>query len=349
MRGVALVAGREQPGEIRRRNPVTITAVVPTYNEEAHIGNCLMSLLAQRREQRDVEIIVVDGGSTDRTVQIVRSFPEFGDRVRLLYNKRRLQVYAWNIGLREAGGEYYAMISAHSQYSPAYFDNCLEVMRRTNAAAVGGVQCAYGTGALARAIAWCMSSAFGMGNARFRYTDREEEAESVFAMFTRREVLESLGGFDETLPFDEDSDLCYRLRRRGGKIIVSPQIEVRYEVRRSLRALWKQMQRYGYFRRFTQLKHPGDAPLRTYVPALLFAALIASLFLLATPARMFGTVVPTVYGGFLLLASAFAVRSSAWAAAAVPLALATMHVAYGLGWWKAFFSRRHFGAAPAAN
>jgi glycosyltransferase involved in cell wall biosynthesis len=325
----------------------TITAIVPTYNEEAHIGQCLMSLLAQQGEEQNVEIIVVDGGSTDRTVQIVRSFPEFGERVRLLHNNRRMQVYAWNLGLSEAHGEYYAMISAHSQYSPTYFRDCLEVLRRTGATAVGGVQCAYGAGVLARAIAWCMSSAFGMGNARFRYTDREEEAESVFAMFTRREVLENLGGFDETLPFDEDSDLCYRLRRQGGKIVVSPRIEVRYEVRRSLRALWKQMQRYGYFRRFTQLKHPGDAPLRTYVPALLLASLIASVFLLATPVRMLGAVVPACYAVFLLVAAASSVRTIRWDAAAVPVALVTMHLAYGAGWWKAFLLRRRFSAAPA--
>jgi GT2 family glycosyltransferase len=329
--------------------PVAITAIVPTYNEEAHIGHCLLSLMAQEGLDCDVEIIVVDGGSTDRTVQIVRSFHEYGDRVRLLHNNRRLQVYAWNMGLREARGEFYAMISAHSQYSRTYFRDCLEVLNRTHATAVGGVQCAYGTGALARAIAWCMSSAFGMGNARFRYTDREEEAESVFAMFTRREALENLGGFDETLPFDEDSDLCYRLRRQGGKIIVSPQIAVRYEVRRSLRALWKQMERYGFFRRFTQLKHPGDAPLRTYVPALLVATLIASLLLLATPVRIVGALVPSVYAAYLLVASASSLRTLKWAAAAAPLALATMHIAYGTGWWKAFFSRRRFGAAVAAH
>jgi succinoglycan biosynthesis protein ExoA len=325
----------EEAYEVVRRDRVVITAVVPTFNEEAHIGACLVSLLNQTGVDGDVEILVVDGGSSDRTATIVRSFPEFGSRIRLIYNPRRLQVHAWNLALREARGEFYAMISAHAEYGPTYFADCLAVMRRSGAAAVGGVQRPYGSNGIERAIAWCMSSSFGIGNARFRYTDREEEADSVFAMFTRRSTVEELGGFDETLPFDEDSDLSYRMRRAGGKIVVSPQIQVRYAVRRSLRALCKQMQRYGYFRRFTQLKHPGRAPLRTYAPAALFAALCLSVLLAATPARAVALIVPGAYAAFLIIAAAASVPRIGPAAAFVPVTVATMHIAYGWGWWRA--------------
>lgn len=324
-----------QTDELVRRDRVVITAVVPTYNEEAHIGSCLLSLLRQSGIDGVVEILVVDGGSSDRTIDVVRSFPEYGANVRLLLNPRRLQVFAWNTALREAQGEYYAMISAHSEYGPTYFADCIDVMRRTYAAAVGGVQHPYGTSAIGRAIAWCMSSSFGMGNARFRYTKREEEAESVFAMFTRKRTLEDLGGFDIRLPFDEDSDLSYRMRSAGGKIVVSPRIEVRYAVRQSLRALWKQMERYGFFRRFTQLKHPRRAPLRTYAPAMLFAGMLLSALLLATPARAFGLFIPAIYAAFLTAGAAASIRRTRFAAAIVPVALATMQLAYGWGWWRA--------------
>ena len=129
-----------QINEIVRRDSVAITAVVATYNEEAHIGRCLTGLLAQEGLDGPVEILVVDGMSTDRTVDVVRSFPEFGAQIRLISNPRRLQVYAWNAALCEAQGEYYAMVLAHADYSPTYFRSCLDVMRRTGATAVGGVQ-----------------------------------------------------------------------------------------------------------------------------------------------------------------------------------------------------------------
>lgn len=320
--------------QLVRANRVAITAVVPTYNEEHYIADCLLGLLQQKPGGGEVEILVVDGSSTDRTVQIVRSFPEYGTRIRLLANPRRLQVFAWNTALREARGEYYAMIGAHARYGETYFADCLDAMKRTGADAVGGVARAYGEGAMGQAIAWCMSTPFGVGNARFRYTDEEEETDSVFALFTKREILESVGGFDEGLPFDEDSDLNYRLRRRGYKIFVSPRIAVGYAVRRSLRSLWKQMYQYGYWRRFTQRKHGTGVPLRTYAPAVLLVGLAGSVVLAATPARILAAVVPACYAAFLLLGALKSVPRMKWKSVLVPPAAATMHVAYGWGWWN---------------
>jgi succinoglycan biosynthesis protein ExoA len=330
----------EQTYEIVRRDRVAITAVVPTYNEEAHIGGCLLSLLAQRDLPGGLEILVVDGCSADRTADIVRSFPEYGTSIRLIQNPRRLQVYAWNLAMREAQGEYYAMIGAHAEYGPTYFADCLDVMKRTGAAAVGGVQRPYGESFLSGAIAYCMSSAMGMGNARFRYTKQEEETESVFAMFTRTQTLRNLGGFDESLPFDEDSDMNYRLRRSGGKIVVSPKIRVKYAVRRSLRALWKQMYRYGYWRRFTQLKHSGAVPLRVYAPAALVGALALSAACAAGRLWLPAAIVPVLYLGFIVSGALVAARSLGPSAICVPVVLATMHAGYGVGYWKALAHTR---------
>jgi glycosyltransferase involved in cell wall biosynthesis len=306
-----------------------------------------MDLLGQRVDA-DVEIIVVDGMSTDRTADIVRSFPEYGSKIRLLRNPRRLQVYAWNTALWEAKHEYFAMILAHADYNPDYFAQCLEVMRRTGADAVGGVQRPYGRGTIGRAVAYCMSSWFGVGDARFRYTRTEEESNTVFSIFTRCSTLRSLGGYDESLPFDEDSELNYRLRRSGGKIVVSPHIGVRYFVRESLRGLWKQMYCYGYLRRLTQLKHPRAVPKRIYAPPALLAALVLSLPLAISPLKAAAAVVPTAYAALVLLAALKSVFVIGIAAAAVPLALVTMHGAYGVGYWRALMTARRSlrGAAP---
>lgn len=325
----------EQTHEIVCADRITTTAVVPTYNEEAYIGPCLLALLNQTGLSGEVEIIVVDGGSTDRTVQIVRSFPEFGTRLRLLHNPRRLQVFAWNLALREARGEYYAMIGAHAEYGPTYLADCLDVMKRTGAAGVGGVARAYGEGFIGNVIAWAMSSPFGIGNARFRYSDREEEADSVFALFTRRQTLEEIGGFDEALPFDEDSDVNYRLRRRGGKIFMSPSIRVRYAVRRTLRGVWLQMLRYGYWRRFTQRKHRSQTPLRTYAPGMLLVGMVVSALLAATPLRVLAAIVPGTYALFLAAASLRSLPATRAGVVLVPVVLATMHTAYAWGWWSA--------------
>jgi glycosyltransferase involved in cell wall biosynthesis len=114
-----------------------ISAIVAPFNEERHIEECLRGLLAQRGVGENLEIIVVDGMSTDRTREIVQSFPEYGTRITMLENPRRLQVYALNIGLRAAIGEYVALISAHAHYGPSYLSSCLDVMNRRRPATFG--------------------------------------------------------------------------------------------------------------------------------------------------------------------------------------------------------------------
>lgn len=330
----------EETYEIVRGNRVAVTAAIATYNEEAHIGRCLMDLLAQQDVGGEIEILVIDGMSTDRTADIVRSFPEYGTKIRLIPNRRRLQVHAWNIALREMHGEYFAMITAHAEYDPRYFAGCLDTLRRTGAVAVGGVPRAHAGGVVGRGIAWCMSTPFGVGNARFRYLSRDEETDTVPLIFTRRESIEAIGGWDEHIAFDEDSDLSYRLRARGGKLVVSPRIGVRYYVRESLKALSKQMYRYGYWRRYTQMKHPGTVPARVLAPPVLLAGLALSAALAITPARTAALAVPSAYAAFLLFATLSAAPRLGLGAFAVPAALVTMHGAYGIGWWMGLFKLR---------
>jgi len=318
--------------------PASITAVIATYNEEAHIGACLTSLLQQQGVNGDFEILVVDGMSTDRTVDVVRSFPEFGTKIHLLSNPRKLHVFAWNLGLWHADGEFFAMIVAHAEYSPTYFAACLDVMRRTGAVAVGGVQRPCGKSLVGSAVAFCMGTPFGVGNARFRYMRVEEESESVFSVFTRCETLRRLGGFDECIPFDEDSELSYRLRRSGGKLITSPRILVRYYVRESFKSLWKQMYRYGYWRQVTHLKHPAAVPLRVLGPPALIAGFLLSAAALAAHHQTAALVVPAAYLLFVCAALFAALARIRGAAFAVPFTLVTMHAAYGIGYWVALLN-----------
>lgn len=326
-----------------------ITAVVPTYNEEKHIGRCLSSLLAQRGID-DCDIIVVDGNSRDKTLDVVRSFPDFGIRIRVLENPRRFQVFAWNLGCKAATTEYVAMISAHSEYGPDHFRLCLEALERAEADAIGPVQVAEGSGVLGKAIAWCMSTPFGIGNARFRFTDRQEEVDSVFSMILRRETFEQLGGYDERLAFDEDSEFSYRLRAAGGRILVTPASRVRYFVRESLKGLTRQMFCYGFYRRYTQLLHPQEIPPRVYAPPALIAGLLVSAILAFTSLRVLAGIVPALYLGFLLMGCASSWRKlSGRSATLVPVVLACMHLWYGAGFWRAMLSPRSYGPLRSAT
>lgn len=319
-----------------------VSAIVSTYNEERFIAQCLESLLQQRGVD-EFEIIVVDGASSDGTVAAVRTFAEYGSRIHLIENPRRLQVFALNLGCRAAQGTYVAAISAHTTYQATYFRDCIRVLERTGADAVGPVQVATGDGPLGAAIAWCMSSPLGIGNARYRFTRREEEVDSVFSIFMPRATFDRMGGYDERIVLDEDGDFGFRLRAAGGRIVVSPTIEARYRVRSSLRALARQMFGYGYWRRFTQLLHRQRVPLRVFVPPLLVAALTVSLALAATPLWAIAAIAPSAYLAYVFAGMLRAMRDGiGWAAAGcAAVVLPCMHVAYGLGYWRALLTPSH--------
>jgi len=319
-----------------------ITAVVATYNEERHIRKSLTDLLNQRDVDGDVEILVVDGGSRDRTIDIIKSFPEFGSRIRLLRNPRRLQVYAWNIGIRHARGTYVTLLSAHVEYSPDFLQTSLETLERTGAANVGGVQTAVADGALGSVIAWAMQSPFGIGNSHIRQAQKPTFADHSFTFFLKKLTLEQLGGFDESFEVNEDCDLNYRLRKSGRTVYCTPDIKVKYHARSSLQGLARQMYRYGFWRRRTQLKHPEYVPWRVNVPPTLLAGLLVSAGLFAARQTAAALIVPCVYGAFLLIGAARAVAKlkRPFPLILAPIVLCTMHLSFGLGWWVGFFSHR---------
>jgi len=330
---------------------VLITAVVASYNEERHIGECIRGLLRQRDIDGEIEIIVVDGGSRDRTVEIVRGFPEFGDRIRLFENPGRLQVYAWNIGIREAKGKFVTLISAHTEYSETYLRSCLEAQRRTGAANVGGVQVAVGDGAVGNVIAWAMQSPFGIGNGSFRYGRKAAYVDHVFTFFAEKATLDSIGEFDEAFAVNEDCEFNYRVRKAGYRIYCSPDIRVRYHARASIPALARQMYRYGFWRRRTQLVHPEYVPRRVYGPPLLVAGLIGSALLLVAHQAWLAAIIPSAYAAFLAVGavSGLVKTRSLVALALAPVVLCAMHLSYGIGWWRGFFTHRksRIATAPA--
>jgi succinoglycan biosynthesis protein ExoA len=321
-----------------------VTVVIPTYNEERYIETCLGSVLAQQGLPGEFEVLLLDGGSTDKTRELVAEIARKDPRVRLVENPEKVQVFAFNRGIREGQGEYVALLGAHAEYDPDYLSTCYELLLSSGASNVGGVQTSVGEGLFGSAVAWAMSSPFGVGNSRFRYAKTEEFADSVFGGFYRRDTLLALGGFNEKFVVNEDYELNRRLRLDGGKILLSPRVRFRYFVRSSPRGLARQMFRYGFWRVQTQCAHPDEMLLRHLAPPILVVGLPAS-FAVAVGAGvlpglspflgLLAAVMPALYALYLAMGALSALRStkSLVLAVSIPLVLATMQISWGLGWW----------------
>ncbi len=314
-----------------------VTVTIPMFNEEHYIAACLDSVLANDYPQDRLEVLVVDGRSTDRSRDIVLDYCRRYPFIRLLDNPKRIIPAALNIGIREAKGEIIIRMDAHTFYAPDYIRQCVELLRTSGAANVGGVQRAVGTNYLSQAVAAAMNSPFGVGNAYFRYVEKEMWVDTVYLGAWWKATLEHLGGFREDMVINEDYELNYRIRKMGGKILLSPRIRCWYYVRPSLKALARQYLRYGLWKVRTLVSHPDSLRWRQLAPPALVVALLFSIGILSVN-QMVGSIVPMLYLAANLIASTWTASRRGWKyLPLLPVVFATIHLSWGIGFFAGLF------------
>lgn len=314
-----------------------VSALIPIRNEERHIARCLDSILAGDYPTDRLEVLVIDGMSTDRSRSVVLEYSKRYPRLRLLENPRRIIPTALNIGIAEARGQVIIRMDAHATYAPDYVRQCVTLLQTTGAANVGGVLAAVGTDYASNAVAVATTSPFGIGDARYRYASREEWADTAFLGAWYKQTLEELGGFNEGWTVNQDYELNYRLRRAGGKILLSPRIRCEYYVRSSLRLLAHQYFRYGLWRVKTLIAHPDSLRWRQLPPPALVLVALLSLVILPVN-RMLGLAAPALYLAASLLASIWAASRRGWKyLPLLPFLFATIHLSWGTGFLAGLF------------
>jgi glycosyltransferase involved in cell wall biosynthesis len=257
-----------------------VSVVIPMRNEEGFISQCLDSIIANDYPKDRFEIVVVDGMSTDRSREIVKEYIDQHSDIRLLENPKRIRVTANNIGIRNARGEIIISMDAHVLYANDYIRNCVDLLQNTGAATVGTIQNAVGTNYLTRAIAVATTTPFGIGNAEFRYIKQEKWVDTFFLGAWHKKTLDKVGLFNEEWVRNGDYELNYRIRKAGGKVLVSPRLKCQYYVRNSLSKLARQYFLYGKWRVKTIVTHPGSIRWRHLLPPGLILWLLLSFVLL---------------------------------------------------------------------
>jgi len=323
-----------------------VSIVIPCFNEERTIGLLLRAILDQSVGAAGLEVILVDGGSTDGTLAILRTFagqhPEM--HVRVVENPARAIPAALNRGIEAARGKVIIRLDAHSIPQPDYVAECLRVLRASGAANAGGVWEIHPSARtwMARSIAVAASHRLGAGDARYRTSGTAGEVDTVPFGAYPRAWLDRVGPYDETLLTNEDYEYNVRLRRAGGKIWFDPAIRSIYFARGTLGGLARQYARYGFWKARMLRRYPGTLRLRQALPP---AFVLASFGLaLAAPwlplARWMLAIQWALYAGALLTAGMAQARLKRDAALAVgmPLAWVVMHLAWGGAFWWGWLS-----------
>jgi len=258
--------------------PPGVSYVMPVLNEAGHLAEAVAAVLSQEYAGEQ-ELVLALGASSDRTSAIAGELAAADPRVRLVENPRNDIPIGLNLAIRASRFPIVIRVDAHAELPPGYTATAVATLLRTGAANVGGVMVARGRTPVQRAIARAYNSPFGLGGGVYHHGDAERPADSAYLGVFRREVLEEVGLFDETLRRAEDWELNSRIRAAGHLVLFTPALQVTYWPRAGLDALRRQMYATGAWRGHLVRRH-RTTPLR-YLPPPLVALLVAASALIA--------------------------------------------------------------------
>lgn len=325
-----------------RKTPL-VTVIIPARNEEDHIEETLRSVCAQ--DLRDLEIIVVDGSSEDQTPHLVRNHAERDGRIRLVTNERGSIPTSLNMGLKHATGHWLVRVDAHSTIPTDYIRRAIALLEQGTWGGVGGRKDAIGRTDAGRAIAVALASPFGVGRSLYHYSDERAEVDHVPFGIYPVDLVRELGGWDERLEANEDYEFDFRVRQRGHRLLFDPSLKIAWHSKQSMTELFHQYRRYGNGKAAVALIHPASMRPRHLGPPVLVAVLALSAVARRREPRL-----AVLTGSSYLLAVSLASISSlekldGKARMFLPLAFATMHLAWGYGFWEGLFHQLTHGSA----
>lgn len=250
-----------------------LTVCVPVYNEEQFIDDLLRSLIYT--QTIDKEIILIDGNSSDNTVDKIMEWKKNHPNIKLISNRLRQVSHGFNLACASSESKYIALIGAHALYHPNYFQLGVEILEKGIADAVGGSLRQIGRTRKGSVIARCMTCRFGVGNAEVRVKRKREFVQSAAMAIYRREIFDKIGLMDEQLVRNQDDEFHYRMNSKGLKIMMEPEMEITYFVRENFRSLWKQYFEYGLYKPLVLKKVRSGIRIRHLIPPVFVAYLIA--------------------------------------------------------------------------
>lgn len=225
-----------------------VAIVIPTLNEERFISRCLNSIIKQTYEFEKMDVMIIDGGSTDNTKKIVAEYQKSHQNIRFIENKKKIQSVAFNIGFKKSTAPYIIRLDAHAEYDSKYISLCIENLKQDEKRGNVGGRCnilPFNQSIWAQTNAILNHSRFGIGGAAFRVSNEAHNTDSVpFGAFPRK-IIEKIGGMREDLPRGEDNEYNSRIRKAGYKIFFDPVIISSYFARPTWGASCKQMYANG--------------------------------------------------------------------------------------------------------
>ncbi len=330
-----------------------ISIIVPCRNESGFIDHFVKNVLDQQIPLEDeIEVVIADGGSDDGTRESLDALAARDDRLVILDNPSQIVSAGLNLAIHRSRGEVVIRLDVHTEYAPDYLAQCCAALLDSGADNVGGPWVARGAGNVGAAIAQVFSNRWVSGGGRSHDPNYEGYLDSVYLGCWRRETLDELGGFDDSLVRGQDSELNFRIVLAGGKVWQTPKIRSWYRPRSSVRDLFRQYVQYGYWKVAALKKHGRTASLRQLMPAVFVGvlAVLAPIGLIWPPALtalaaslLWYTAVSLAIGCKTCLES-----GRPRLIPLMPAVIAAFHFGFGLGYLRGLLDFLLVGRPPSA-
>ena len=277
-----------------------VSFIIVAYNAENHLNNALKCLLNQDYDLKKIEVILVDSNSTDNTKNIMQIFKKNYiskfKNIMILDNPKKTLPCGWNVALKESSGEYILRVDAHTTFPNDFVSKNLQEMEK-NEDIVGG-KCesiTLNNSRKEKLLLIAEESIFGAGIADFRRKEKREYVSTLaFAMY-RKKVFDDVGEYNENLARTEDNEMHYRMKKKGYKFLLSPNIKSYRYARNSFKELVKQKFSNGKWIGITMYYCPKCFSLYHFIPLFFVLAIIASVILALFKINLFIITLASMY------------------------------------------------------
>jgi len=316
-----------------------LSFIIVALNSEKALDRSLSSLILQDYPHNEIEVILVDGLSSDNTKQMMLDFQQnessFG-RIVVKDNPGRFLACGWNVALKEVTGEIVLRVDAHTEFPKDFVSKNIKCIDGGESICGGRViSILEDDSQMNRVMLEAENSMFGGGFSFFRRGEVCKYTNTLAFAAYKKEVFDAAGPYNERLVRTEDNDMHYRMQQAGYKFFFNPDIVSYRYCRSTFSKLVRQKYLNGYWVGLTMGVQPKAFSIFYLVPLVFVLGLVFFVLLsIVTPWPLVAYL--SAYCLVLILSLAAAMAKSGFypALLLLPLILLSLHVGYGVGTLK---------------